>query len=64
MTFGVHEHGKSKKTRYFWILSSLGLFFFVENSQKLRNRSGKLPNREAQRLPKGGQGRQKGEKNH
>ena len=42
----------------------LGSVFFVEILQKLRKRLGKMPNREAQRLPKGGQGRQKGEKNH
>ena len=38
--------------------------FFVENLLKLRKISGKLPNRKAQRLPKGGQGRQRDEKNH
>ena len=33
----------------------------MESLQKLRKRSGNLLNMEAQRLPKGGQGRQKGE---
>ena len=38
MIFGGHEHGKSKKARYFGILSSLGLIFnanFVENAKTI-----------------------------
>ena len=38
LIFGVHEHGKSKKARYFWILSSLGQFFcgkFAEIAKKI-----------------------------
>ena len=52
MIFGVHEHGKSKKTRYFWILSSLGLFFcrkFTEIAKQI----GKLAKQGGPEAPKG-----------
>ena len=61
--FGVHEHGKSKKTRYFWILSSLGLFFcwkFEEIPKKI----GKIAKQGGPEAPKGWPGTPKDEKNH
>ena len=42
----------------------LGGYFFVEKLQKVRKRSGKLSNRDAQRLPKGGWGASAGAKDH
>ena len=52
MIFGVHEHGTSKKTRYFWILSSLGLFV-CGKFEEIPKKIGKLAKQGGPEAPKG-----------